>query len=445
VKLNDYQSLAGLLTVVLILLIGWTTPVFAILPETVQSVAIYPRSVPEDQGRLPSDFSGPMCPMTQSAGLRYKGELFDASANQSYMRNRQYEPVYGRFAQVDPARAGLNWYDFCGGDPVNRKDTTGLDWQWNDEQSAWEWKANATDPNKGELQDIPIPDWAVPGYNWTPGLPKVISTEHALTTRWTDLAFTNVDDPTLKAFSQLIGSGYAGTAVQEGDLSDEGFNKLYAFFKKQNITDAKAGIQAYTAWADGEETRINAEVEAARRQGATVDTEETNRRLTAIGKGALEMVPVVAAMDALDKANRGDYKGAGKDVASIIPWGKVAIGGVAVVGKIVHYAVGGGMRVAAINTLRKLGLEGVNLAGSSFNTGRKQLEAAGFKLVETTDTGRKVFVNSKTGARVYYDSGDALVGNQKPHWHIQDGGGVDLDRMGRPVDSSENAAHIPAQ
>jgi RHS repeat-associated protein len=95
--------------------------------------------------------------------------------------------------------------------------------------------------------------------------------------------------------------------------------------------------------------------------------------------------------------------------------------------------------------LRALGLEGVNLSGKSYNAGRKALEKAGFTLEETTSTGRKVFVNTKTGARVNFDSGKALAPGQKPHWHVQDSAGNNYGRTGRAVASDERAAHIPAK
>jgi hypothetical protein len=104
----------------------------------------------------------------------------------------------------------------------------------------------------------------------------------------------------------------------------------------------------------------------------------------------------------------------------------------------------GSMGAQALQNLQRMGLQDVNLAGASFNSGRKALEDAGFVWKETTATGRQVFNNAKTGAQVFYDSGDALVGEQSPHWHIQDNAGVNYDRSGRVVDSSENAAHIPA-
>lgn len=94
--------------------------------------------------------------------------------------------------------------------------------------------------------------------------------------------------------------------------------------------------------------------------------------------------------------------------------------------------------------LRDLGLEGVDLAGKSFNSGRKALEGAGFKLVEVTDTGRKVFTNASTGAKIAFDSGKALTPFQKSHWHIFDKAGNDISRSGRIVPSGKYGGHIPA-
>jgi hypothetical protein len=101
------------------------------------------------------------------------------------------------------------------------------------------------------------------------------------------------------------------------------------------------------------------------------------------------------------------------------------------------------MRLQAKQNMQRMGLQDVDLAGKSYNSGRKQLEAAGFKLERTTATGRKVFYNPRTGAQVFYDSGYALTSSQKPHWHIQDNAGRTYDRSGSQVHPSDDAAQIP--
>jgi RHS repeat-associated protein len=56
-----------------------------------------------------------------------------------YAVNRHYDPLQGRFTQVDPIKMGasslgdpqsLNMYAYCGNDPVNRLDPSGLFWGW---------------------------------------------------------------------------------------------------------------------------------------------------------------------------------------------------------------------------------------------------------------------------------------------------------------------------
>ncbi|MBA3708208.1 MAG: RHS repeat-associated core domain-containing protein, partial [Planctomycetes bacterium] len=64
-----------------------------------------------------------------SFGMQWRGEYRDATGL-TYLRNRYYDPGIGRFTSSDPAKAGSNWYAYCGGDPVNRADPSGLDWEW---------------------------------------------------------------------------------------------------------------------------------------------------------------------------------------------------------------------------------------------------------------------------------------------------------------------------
>jgi RHS repeat-associated protein len=51
----------------------------------------------------------------------------DSETGLDYANNRYHQPGMGRFMTPDPARSGLNWYAYAGGDPVNNSDPTGLD------------------------------------------------------------------------------------------------------------------------------------------------------------------------------------------------------------------------------------------------------------------------------------------------------------------------------
>jgi hypothetical protein len=106
-------------------------------------------------------------------------------------------------------------------------------------------------------------------------------------------------------------------------------------------------------------------------------------------------------------------------------------------------------RAEAAANLHRLGLRGLNLRGLSFNSGRKALADRGFAYGGRTATGRAEFMNPMTNARVYYDSGGALLPGQSPHWHIRDGAGDLVNSAytasGRLVPRSSHAGHIPGR
>ena len=58
--------------------------------------------------------------------IKYAGEYQDEETNLIYLRARYYDPVNGRFTQQDPVRDGKNHYIYCGNNPVNYVDPTGL-------------------------------------------------------------------------------------------------------------------------------------------------------------------------------------------------------------------------------------------------------------------------------------------------------------------------------
>ena len=58
---------------------------------------------------------------------RYCGEYYDFESETIYLRARYYSPSHGRFTQVDTARDGLNWYAYCGNNPIAFVDPWGTD------------------------------------------------------------------------------------------------------------------------------------------------------------------------------------------------------------------------------------------------------------------------------------------------------------------------------
>ena len=57
--------------------------------------------------------------------FRYCGEYFDKETDEIYLRARYYNPAIGRFGAEDSARSGLNWYTYCGNNPIVFHDPTG--------------------------------------------------------------------------------------------------------------------------------------------------------------------------------------------------------------------------------------------------------------------------------------------------------------------------------
>ncbi len=67
----------------------------------------------------------------------YRGEYTDSESGLVYLRARMYDPQTGRFINEDPAHDGLNWYVYCGNNPVNLTDPWGLAPGWNESNDHW--------------------------------------------------------------------------------------------------------------------------------------------------------------------------------------------------------------------------------------------------------------------------------------------------------------------
>jgi RHS repeat-associated protein len=65
---------------------------------------------------------------TNVGRFQYTGQAWVPELQMYYYKARIYAPTLGRFMQTDPTGYddGPNWYDYVGGDPVNKTDPSGL-------------------------------------------------------------------------------------------------------------------------------------------------------------------------------------------------------------------------------------------------------------------------------------------------------------------------------
>jgi RHS repeat-associated protein len=59
--------------------------------------------------------------------FKYAGEFQDEETGNIYLRARYYDVNVGRFTQEDSIKDGLNWYGYCGNNPVNFWDPSGME------------------------------------------------------------------------------------------------------------------------------------------------------------------------------------------------------------------------------------------------------------------------------------------------------------------------------
>jgi RHS repeat-associated protein len=116
-------------------------------PGNAVSSQYWAGQMPEEFGTsTPSSYIYSICAnYTAEGGLQelelkgnpymFTARAFDIETGLYYYRARYYNPYIGRFLQIDPAYQGINWYAYCGNNPINSSDpsgcwSVGLDWNF---------------------------------------------------------------------------------------------------------------------------------------------------------------------------------------------------------------------------------------------------------------------------------------------------------------------------
>jgi RHS repeat-associated protein len=71
-------------------------------------------------------YAGRFLHMPKHNPYGFTGQRFEPETRVYAFAFRDYNPVSMRWMTEDPIRDRLNWYQYCGSDPVNFVDPTGL-------------------------------------------------------------------------------------------------------------------------------------------------------------------------------------------------------------------------------------------------------------------------------------------------------------------------------
>ena len=104
--------------------------------------------------------------MAELNPLLYRGYVYDSETGLYYLQSRYYDPEIGRFINADAYAAtgqgvlGNNMFAYCGNDPINRSDSTGMLWKgfWDNLNKTFQQAGNYFAVALGISQmDTPVP------------------------------------------------------------------------------------------------------------------------------------------------------------------------------------------------------------------------------------------------------------------------------------------------
>jgi len=87
------------------------------------------------------------------AKYSYSGKELDDGTNLYYFNARYYDATIGRFINVDPIQDGMNWYVYCGNNPLCFIDPTGL----GEEDIVEDFDVTGTGPGNESAEFTPAP------------------------------------------------------------------------------------------------------------------------------------------------------------------------------------------------------------------------------------------------------------------------------------------------
>ena len=121
---------------------------------------------------------------------QFTGKKYDPGTGLVYFGGRFYDPEIGRFINQDPAKQGLNWYEYCNSNPLRNIDTNGCGF--------WDTVNN-------------IAYAIVPGgYAWNKGITAIFNGNYNNAAQWLALSFT-------QAGVCIYSAGLSSTLNQSSD------------------------------------------------------------------------------------------------------------------------------------------------------------------------------------------------------------------------------------